>query len=81
MERKAEHDIARKLKVFNHAKEHGNISKTFSFRAISCSAFLSMAPDSKINKSNHQFVYLGRDFYIALILKKMDNLGWSILLI
>ena len=28
MERKAEHDIARKLKVLNHAKEHGNISKT-----------------------------------------------------
>ena len=28
MERKAEHDIARKLKVFNHANEHGNISKT-----------------------------------------------------
>ena len=27
MERKAEHDIAKKLKVLNHAKEHGSISK------------------------------------------------------
>lgn len=28
MERKAEHDIACKLKVLNFAKEYGNISKT-----------------------------------------------------
>ena len=27
MERKAEHNIARRLKVLNHAIEHGNISK------------------------------------------------------
>jgi hypothetical protein len=34
MERKAEHDIARKLKVLNHAKEHGNISKTSRYFGI-----------------------------------------------
>ena len=34
MERKAEHDIARKLKVLNHAKEHGNISKTCRYFEI-----------------------------------------------
>ena len=34
MERKAEHDIARKLKVFNHAKQHGNISKTCCYFGI-----------------------------------------------
>ena len=34
MERKAEHDIARKLKVLNHAKEHGNISKTCCYFRI-----------------------------------------------
>jgi transposase-like protein len=34
MERKAEHDIARKLKVLNHAKEHGNISKTCRYFGI-----------------------------------------------
>ena len=34
MERKAEHDIARKLKVLNHAKEHGNISKTCHYFGV-----------------------------------------------
>ena len=34
MERKAEHDIARKLKVFNHAKQHGNISKACRYFGI-----------------------------------------------
>ena len=34
MERKAEHDIARKLKVFNHANAHGNISKTCRYFGI-----------------------------------------------
>lgn len=34
MERKAEHDIARKLKVLHHAKEHGNISKTCCYFGI-----------------------------------------------
>lgn len=34
MERKAEHGIARKLKVLNHAKEHGNISKTCRYFRI-----------------------------------------------
>ena len=34
MERKAEHDIARKLKVLNHASEHGNISKTCRYFGI-----------------------------------------------
>ena len=34
MERKAGHDIARKLKVLNHAKEHGNISKTCRYYRI-----------------------------------------------
>lgn len=34
MERKAEHDISRKLKVLNHAKEHGNISKTCRYFGI-----------------------------------------------
>ena len=34
MERKAEHDIARKLKVFNHAKQQGNISKTCRYFGI-----------------------------------------------
>ncbi|OIR00999.1 hypothetical protein GALL_169630 [mine drainage metagenome] len=34
MERKAEQDIARKLKVLNHAKEHGNISKTGRYFGI-----------------------------------------------
>ena len=34
MERKAEQDIARKLKVLNHAKEHGNISKTCRYFGI-----------------------------------------------
>lgn len=34
MERKAEHDISRKLKVLNHAIEHGNISKTCRYFGI-----------------------------------------------
>ena len=34
MERKAEHDIARKLKVLNHAKENGNISKACRYFGI-----------------------------------------------
>ena len=34
MERKAEQDIARKLKVLNHAKELGNISKTCRYFGI-----------------------------------------------
>jgi len=34
MERKAEHDIARKLKVLNHADELGNISKTCRYFGI-----------------------------------------------
>ena len=34
MERKAEHDIARKLEVFNHTNEHGNISKTCRYFGI-----------------------------------------------
>jgi transposase InsO family protein len=34
MNRKAEHDISRKLKVLNHAKEKGNISKTCRYFGI-----------------------------------------------
>ena len=34
MERKAEHDIARKLKVLNHTKEHRNISKSCRYFGI-----------------------------------------------
>ena len=34
MERKTEHDIAWELKVLNHAKEYGNISKTCCFYRI-----------------------------------------------
>lgn len=34
MNRKAEHDISRKLKVLNHAKENGNISKTCRYFGI-----------------------------------------------
>ena len=40
MERKAEHDIARKLKVLNHAKEHGNIAKTCRYFGICRETFL-----------------------------------------
>jgi len=34
MNRRAEHDISRKLKVLNHAKEIGNISKTCRYFGI-----------------------------------------------
>lgn len=34
MERKSEQDRSRKLKVLNHAKEHGNISKTCRYFGI-----------------------------------------------
>lgn len=34
MNRKAQYDIARKLKVLNHATEHGNISKTCRYFGI-----------------------------------------------
>jgi len=32
--RKAQHDISRKLKVLNYAKEHGNVAKTCRYFGI-----------------------------------------------
>jgi hypothetical protein len=44
MERKEEHDIARKLKILNHAKVHGDISKT-------CRYFVLCVTDLNIESS------------------------------
>ena len=45
MERKAEHDIARKLKVLNNAKEFGNISKTCRYFGICRETFYTRRRD------------------------------------
>ena len=47
MERKAEHDIAGKLKVLNHTNEHGYISKTYHYFGIFCETFVVWRRTSK----------------------------------
>ena len=41
MNRRTEHDIARKLKVLNYAKEIGNVSKTCRYFGICRELFIS----------------------------------------
>lgn len=46
MSRRAEHDISRKLKILNYAKENGNVSKTCHYSALAFKLSEKIPPGS-----------------------------------
>ena len=78
MERKAEHDIARKLKVLNHANEHGNISKTCRYFGICRETFYTWrrayeagGNDALINNKPPHSAHAGKTPYEMLKLRML----------